>query len=75
MAHIKYSSEGETVVLDLFKKGRRVSDVPNIANIELSHLDPVEIDSDKYKDLSKMCDLKIIPEAHHDYYKNIGHYK
>ena len=71
--YIKYSFDGQPVVLDLFKKGRRASDAPTVANIELRKLDALRIDADKYKDLLKICEIKIIPFIHHDYYKNIAH--
>lgn len=73
VAEIKYGVDSPPVTLNLFQKGRRSMDFPDINNLQLKPLQPLKIDSDKHRHLMKMCEKKIIPRAHHDYYENIPH--
>ena len=69
---IKYSinATGDERV-DLFKSGRRASDFKVVLEMEHAYSENNALDGNKVEDLIDMCDSKIIPEAYHEFYRNI----
>ena len=66
---MKYTFDGQPVVLDIFQKKKDVDGLPMhqpMQTFEVHQLDPLQIDTDTNRGLLKICEIKIILDLNHD---------
>lgn len=72
--NIFYELNGTPVQLNVEQKIRkRTSDLSANFPLHPAYSQPLPLSSDKYKDLTELCDNGIIPSVHHPFYKALPH--
>lgn len=69
----KYQLNEEYKVITTLKRKTRGKTNDVVVNLKQANTSLLQINNDKYKDLTYLCEKKIIPEEFHSYFKSLPH--